>query len=148
LKNENKSGHAEITFSFGEQGNVIPLVGDWSGKGSDSIGLYDQKSNTFFLKHSNSSGNADWYFQRERTSQNSMPLIGDWDGDGKDTVGFYEPDSETFHLFGSNESTSNISNNPIFKKSIWRNLFSSNTLVVCKKIEFIENSKAKQSNKE
>jgi len=134
LKNSNKAGNAEISFSFGSQRNMIPLVGDWTGKGKDTIGIYDKKSNTFFLKHSNSPGNADWYFQRERKSENSHPIVGDWDGDGKDTVGFYEPDSATFHLFGENDPSHHKSSDVIFKKSLWRNFFSPNTLVACKKL--------------
>lgn len=45
-------------FAFGASTD-IPLVGDWTGKGYDSIGTYRPSTGTFYLKNSNTSGNAD-----------------------------------------------------------------------------------------
>ena len=44
-------------------GDLVPLVGDWTGSGVDTIGLYQQITGIFYLKNSNSGGNADNAFQ-------------------------------------------------------------------------------------
>ncbi len=55
----------------------------------------------FYLKNSNSHGNADVSFTFG-TAGNWIPIVGDWDGDGKDTVGFYDPTTTRFYLKNSN----------------------------------------------
>ena len=45
-------------FSFGSPTD-IPLVGDWTGKGYDSVGVYRPSTATFYLKNTNTAGNAD-----------------------------------------------------------------------------------------
>ena len=41
---------------------LIPLCGDWTGNGMDTIGLYDPTTSVFYLRNSNSSGMADTVF--------------------------------------------------------------------------------------
>ena len=40
----------------------IPIVGDWNANGTDTVGLYDPKTSTFYLRNSNTSGMADVTF--------------------------------------------------------------------------------------
>jgi hypothetical protein len=74
-------------------GTVVPIV--------HSVGSGVQATGTFFLRNSNTAGNAD-------TTVNFGPggtfrqLVGDWDGDGDDTVGLYDPSTGFFFLKNSN----------------------------------------------
>ena len=65
LKNSNSGGNANNAFQYGWAGNgdLVPLVGDWTGSGVDTIGLYQTDTGIFYLKNSNSGGNADNAFQ-------------------------------------------------------------------------------------
>jgi surface antigen len=78
----------------------ISLAGDWTGKGYDSIGLFNPNSNIFYLRNSNTAGNAD--ITVAYGNPNWIPITGDWDGNGTDTVGLYDPITSTFHLRNSN----------------------------------------------
>ena len=80
----------------------MPLVGDWDGDGTDTVGLYAPDSSTFFLNNANATRNADIVFGFGPGGLGWMPLVGDWDGDGDDTVGLYAPDSSTFFLNNAN----------------------------------------------
>ncbi len=59
-----------------------PLVGDWDGNGTDTIGV--KRGNEYILDNNND-GLADVTFSYGGGSE--MPLVGDWDGDGDDTIG-------------------------------------------------------------
>jgi len=66
--------------------------------GNDTIGVY--RNGNFFLKNSNSAGNADLVFEYGISSD--TPLVGDWNGDGTDTVGIYRDGN--FFLKNSNSA--------------------------------------------
>ncbi len=107
LKNSNVSGGgADVVFSFGPSGDRgwTPLVGDFDGDGTDTVGLYDPASGAFHLKNSNSSGGgADLAFTfGPGGNAGWQPLIGDFNGDGRDTVGLYDPAAAGFHLKNTN----------------------------------------------
>lgn len=98
--------HQGNTFSFDVDGNGIwdpnvdqqasfglasdvPIVGDWSGSGSDNLGVH--RGNQFWL---DANGNDVW----DGTSVDifhtfglagDTPLVGDWDGDGVDNIGVH-----------------------------------------------------------
>ena len=38
---------------------MVPIVGDWDGNGTDTIGLYDPTNSVFYLRNSNTTGFAD-----------------------------------------------------------------------------------------
>jgi cell wall assembly regulator SMI1 len=109
LKNANTSGYADTVFSFAPAGvtvSWIPLVGDWTGSGVTTVGLYNPATATFYLKDSNSGGSADTVFSFAPAGANAswVPLVGDWTGSGVTTVGLYDPVNSTFYLKDSNSS--------------------------------------------
>ena len=72
--------------------------------GTDTIGLYDPVTSTFYLKNSNSAGPADLTFVYGPAGSGWIPIAGDWDGDGVDTIGLYDPAHTTFYLRNSNSA--------------------------------------------
>ena len=69
-----------------------------TGPGTDTIGLYDPVTSTFFYKNTNSPGVADGSVQYGPANSGWLPLAGDWDGDGDDSFGLYDPVTSTFFL--------------------------------------------------
>ena len=80
----------------------MPIVGDWNGDGTDTVGLYDPATSMFYLKNSNSTGFADVAFGYGPGGSGWTPVVGDWNGDGKDTIGLYNPATSMFYLRNSN----------------------------------------------
>ena len=78
------------------------MVGDWTGTGKDTVGLYNPTTSMFYLRNSNSSGFSDMAFTYGPAQSGWKPLVGDWTGTGKDTVGLYNPTTSTFYLRNSN----------------------------------------------
>ena len=72
--------------------------------GTDTIGVYSTDTSVFFLRNSNTAGNADLAFQFGGGGQGYVPIDGDWDGDGDDTIGLYSPQSGSFFLKNANET--------------------------------------------
>jgi hypothetical protein len=69
---------------------------------SDSIGLHDGADAIFFLRNSNSRGDADITFSYGPVASGWTPIVGDWDGDGKVTIGLYNGTNGIFFLRNSN----------------------------------------------
>ncbi|NNF88897.1 MAG: hypothetical protein HKM97_10235, partial [Acidimicrobiia bacterium] len=71
-------------FYYGVPGDQ-PLLCDWNGNGTDTVGLYRATSGFLYLRQSNSFGVADvsifFGIPEDR------PVCGDWNGDGRDTIG-------------------------------------------------------------
>ena len=65
----------------------IPLVGDWSGSGATTVGLYDPTTSTFYERDSNTSGAADAAFVFGPAGRGWLPVAGDWTGSGVDHRG-------------------------------------------------------------
>jgi hypothetical protein len=76
------------------------------GPGLDTIGLYDPAHAAFFLRNSNTGGNADITSTYGPAGLGFVPLVGDWNGDGVDTIGLYDPAHAAFFLSNSNTSGS------------------------------------------
>ena len=74
----------------------IPIAGDWDGNGTDTIGLYDPATSTFYLRNTNGTGVADVTFNYGVGGAGWIPIAGDWNGDGKDTIGLYDPATSMF----------------------------------------------------
>src|SRR4029079_12413165 len=89
LRNSSTSGASDLTVGFGAASQK-PIVGDWNGNGSDTVGVYDATSGFFFLRNSNTPGPADLTFGFGFTGPNVVPLVGDWDGNGTETIGIYD----------------------------------------------------------
>jgi hypothetical protein len=58
--------------------NWKPVVGDWDGNGTTTIGVFDPSIGNFYLRNSNSAGVADLsiFFG----GSGDIPIAGDWDG--------------------------------------------------------------------
>ena len=67
--------------------------------GTDTAGLYNPTTSTFFLRNSNSIGVADVSFAYGPAGAGWTPVVGDWNGgDGIDTPGLYNPATGAFFL--------------------------------------------------
>ena len=99
LKNANTTGYADISINYGLPGDY-PVVGDWDGNGTDTIGIY--RNGVFHLRNSNTIG----YGEIAVTFRGpgDQPISGDWDGDGIDTVRIYRSSTISFYLRNSNTS--------------------------------------------
>jgi surface antigen len=91
-------GTPTLSFQFGPPG-MIPLAGQWAGRGADGIGYYDPRTGTFHLRDKLSSGPANYSFAFGPPGM--VPLIGNWDGKRGDGIGYYDPRTGTFHLRNS-----------------------------------------------
>jgi hypothetical protein len=76
----------DLAPEFGGYGDS-PIVADWNGDGTDTIGLV--RGPTFLFRNSNSPGFAD--DSLDYGDPGDVPLTGDWNGDGTDTVAVYRP---------------------------------------------------------
>src|SRR6266511_2786612 len=111
LKNSNSSGVGDVTFGFGNAGSCWPMVGDWDGNGTDTIGVACHPSDgleiQWMLKNSNSAGVPDVTFGYGNATT-CRPVVGDWDGNATDTIGLACKESGTlelqWHLKNSNSS--------------------------------------------
>ena len=97
LKNKNETGFADAALNYGLPGDY-PVVGDWDGNGTVTIGIY--RSGSFYLRNSNTLGFAEIIFPFGQLGD--QPIAGDWDGDGVDTIGIYRPGNGQFLLRNSN----------------------------------------------
>ena len=99
LKNTHNSGFADIGLNYGIPGDY-PVVGDWDGNGTVTIGVY--RNGSFFLRNENTIGFAEVVFTFGQPGD--QPVAGDWDGDGIDTIGVYRPSNGQFMLRNSNDA--------------------------------------------
>jgi mannan endo-1,4-beta-mannosidase len=95
LKNSNTTGIADAALNYGNPGDY-PVVGDWDGNGTVTIGIY--RNGSFYLRNSNTIGFADTVFSFGQPGD--QPIAGDWDGNGVDTVGLFR--NGIFFLRNSN----------------------------------------------
>ncbi len=99
LKNSNSTGFADVQINYGLPGDY-PVVGDWDGNGTATIGIY--RNGSFYLRNSNTIGFADIAFSFG--APGDQPIAGDWNNDGSDTIGVYRPSTGQF-LLRNNNST-------------------------------------------
>jgi hypothetical protein len=99
LKNSNTTGFADVAINYGLPGDY-PVVGDWDGNGTATIGIY--RNGSFYLRNSNTIGFADIVFPFG--APGDQPIAGDWNGDGKDSIGVYRSSTGTFYLRNSNSA--------------------------------------------
>ena len=76
LRLQNTSGFADFSALFNPPGQNLPIVGDWTGAGFDSIGVYDQSAGIFSVRNNNTTGLPDQQFVLG--SPNDTPLAGRW----------------------------------------------------------------------
>ena len=99
LKNSNTTGFADMALNYGLGGDY-PVVGDWNGDGTDTIGVY--RNGYFYLRNSNTIGFAEIVFLFG--DPGDQPVAGDWNHDGVDTIGVYR--NGLFYLRNSNSEGS------------------------------------------
>ncbi len=105
LKNKNESGFADVALNYGLGGDY-PVVGDWDGDGTVTIGIY--RNGYFYLRNENTNGFAEVVFPFGQPGD--QPIAGDWNGDGTDTIGVFHPANGQFLLRNSNsEGTADAS---------------------------------------
>jgi hypothetical protein len=97
LKNKNDTGIADIALNYGLPGDY-PVVGDWDGNGTVTIGIY--RNGTFYLRNENTNGFAEIVSAFGQAGD--QPIAGDWNHDGVDTIGVYRPSNGQFMLSNSN----------------------------------------------
>jgi autotransporter-associated beta strand protein len=73
-------------------------------KGATATGTYDPVTSTFYLRNTNTIGEANTKFAFGVANAGWIAITGDWNGDGIDTVGVYDPTTSTFYLRNSNTS--------------------------------------------
>jgi hypothetical protein len=79
----------------------VPTSGGGTpGPGTTTMGAYNPNTAMFYLRNSNTPGNADLSLLYGNVGL--KPVVGDWDGDGDTTLGSYDPNTATFHLRDSN----------------------------------------------
>ncbi|MHB8629528.1 MAG: hypothetical protein ACYDBJ_23735 [Aggregatilineales bacterium] len=81
LKFKNATGFADITVAFNPAITPAPIVGDWTGAGFDTVGVYDQSNGLFSLCTSNSTANCAIpanVINFVLGNPNDMPLAGRW----------------------------------------------------------------------
>jgi len=97
LRNTNTTGFANVAINYGLGGDY-PVVGDWDGNGTDTIGVY--RNGTFLLRNSNTLGFAN--ITVAFGAPGDQPIAGDWNNDGVDTIGVYRSSTGTFLLRNTN----------------------------------------------
>ncbi|MEP7285554.1 MAG: glycoside hydrolase family 44 protein [Chloroflexota bacterium] len=80
--------------------NSITLLVLAPGQAIKTVGIFRPSSSTFYLRNSNTTGNAD--IATTFGASTDLPVTGDWNGDGIDTVGVYRPSTGQFFLRDSN----------------------------------------------
>jgi hypothetical protein len=97
LKNQNTTGFADLALNYGIGGDY-PVVGDWDGNGTVTIGIY--RNGYFYLRNSNTIGFAEVVFPFGNPGDQA--IAGDWNGDDIDTIGVFRPSTGQFLLRNSN----------------------------------------------
>jgi hypothetical protein len=80
----------------------IEVTGDWNGDGTDTPGLFDFRTATWYLRNANSEGVADVIFKFGNANEPGFPVVGDWNGDGTDTPGLVR--DNTWYLRNANSA--------------------------------------------
>ncbi|MGI9666398.1 MAG: hypothetical protein ACR2N2_04745 [Acidimicrobiia bacterium] len=88
--NDGGLGAAEFFYDIGNPGD-LPIVGDFNGSGTDTVGLHRQSTSQLFLRNSLSSGPADTTIVVGGSTD--IAFSGDWDGNNTDTFGIYQAPS-------------------------------------------------------
>jgi hypothetical protein len=102
LRNSLTPGAPDVTpFAYGAQ-NDIPVVGDWDGNGTTTVGVYQANAEfgnpagTWKLRNSTSAGAPDFNTGPGPTGfaygglPGDLPVTGSWSGSGATTVGIVE----------------------------------------------------------
>ena len=118
LRTTLSAGPDTLRFVYGVGGRDQPVMGDWNGDGTATVGVVRRAPDgvhlQWLLRNTNTGGTTQigiTYGLAENPSTPSAydyPIVGDWDGNGTDTPGLVRvrPGSMTFLLRNSNSSGS------------------------------------------
>jgi len=97
MRNHNTTGYADITVAYNPATQPYPIVGDWTGSGIDTVGVYDQSNGQFMLRNSNTPGAPDETFGLGVASD--QPLSGRWQASATHSgVGVFRPSNGLIYL--------------------------------------------------
>jgi hypothetical protein len=122
LRNSNSGGNPDFNFYYGAPGD-IPVVGDWTGSGVTTIGVFrpantpynNTTSAQWLLRNSNGGGNPDFNFYYG--APGDIPVVGDWTGSGVTTIGVFRPANTPYNSTSTDQwllRNSNSGGNPDF----------------------------------
>jgi len=100
-QNQGGLGAADYDFFFGNIGDK-PVVGDFDGDGTDTIGLHRESTGFVYYRNTNASGKADAQFFFG--DPGDKIVAGDWNNNTTESFGIYRPFTTTFYLRNSNSS--------------------------------------------
>ena len=98
LRDTLTSGPADHSLEYGRPDD-LPLLCDWDGDGSRTLGVYRPSTSAFYLRNANAPGDAEVTLLFGR--RGDIPTCGDWDGDGVETVGVFRPSNAALYLRNS-----------------------------------------------
>ncbi len=97
LRNANTTGNADIAVPYTAGSQPYPIVGDWTGAGFDSIGVYDRNTGNFYLRNTLTPGVPDESFTLG--TANDIPLAGHWTAAAThDGTGVFRPTNGIIYL--------------------------------------------------
>jgi hypothetical protein len=97
LRNTNTTGQADLSVVFGGDPSDLPIVGDWSGAGIDTLGVYRSDKAEFILSSSNASPSVAYRFFFG--DPGDTPVSGRWEATmSHDSVGVYRPSNGVVYL--------------------------------------------------
>ncbi len=112
LTNSARGGNPDFVFSFRPYGSapfdLIPIVGDWDGNGTEEVGLYQISTTWFYLRKTlgpGTGGSSDWTQTMMNVPGNKgtlKPIIGKWNGSKNSLIGVYDRDTATWYLAKTN----------------------------------------------
>jgi hypothetical protein len=85
LRNSNSPGGADLRLRYGEPWEPygdVPVVGDWDGNGTTTIGVFRRWTGEWLLRNSNAAGSPDIAvaYGAAAAPSDDVPAVGDWSG--------------------------------------------------------------------
>jgi hypothetical protein len=123
LRNTNDTGASDAgNFKYSvtaAPGDEFPVVGDWNGDGTCTIGVFVPSLERFYLRNTNDTGASDagnFKYSVTAAPGDEAPVTGDWNADGSTTIGSYLSSTERFYLRNTNDTGASDAGN--FKYSV------------------------------
>jgi len=103
LRDANTQGIADLTFYFGNPGDV-PIAGDFNGDRCDTVSIYRPSEARFYIINDLGAdggglGAADYSFPFGDVGD--KPVVGDWDREGMDEIGLHRESTGFFYYRNS-----------------------------------------------
>ena len=101
IGNSNAANAVLTAVSFGPAG-ALPVMGDFDGNGTTTVGVYSPTLGEFFQRNSNTEGTAQTRFRFGSTNSTYAPIVGNWNGAGGASIGLYNAVAGKFLLRNTN----------------------------------------------